>query len=128
MQNRRTFAATPFLVHWDGKAWQRVEIPSSVHGVLSSVETDGSGGFWAASFTLEPSGLGIDEKMIHFSAGKWTALPVPAIRGATDYAGDVLPAPQYLTNVPGTTSMWASVLYAVNSLGAPDSVIMRYLL
>lgn len=126
-QNTRTFASAPFLLHWDGKAWQPVKIPSSVHGVLSDIETDGSGGFWAASSVLGPSGFGIDQKMAHYSAGKWTALPVPAIRGARDNAGDMMPTPQYLANVPGTTSMWGSVLYVVNSIGAPDSVIVRYL-
>jgi hypothetical protein len=126
-QNMRTSAVTPFLLHWNGNAWQRVKIPSSVHGVLSYIETDGSGGFWAASFVPQLSGFGTGQKMVHYSAGKWTALPVPAIRGGRDYAGDMMPTPRYLTNIPGTTAMWAPVLYVVNSLGAPDSVIMRYL-
>ena len=80
---------TALLLHWNGKAWSKAAIPKGVS--LSTVASDGHGGAW---MTSNQGAL----VMYHYSGGRWTHVPGPAMTGLQ---GD-------LELIPGTRSVLAA--------------------
>jgi hypothetical protein len=91
-------ATTPAtnMMHWNGKAWLTVASPSDIVG---SLVPDGHGGLWADGIDINPGGFWF---IYHLAGGHWTQAKLPAI---------VFPhAPEELTWIPGTRSVWATGL------------------
>ncbi|WP_431899247.1 hypothetical protein [Nonomuraea sp. bgisy101] len=92
------------VLRWDGTSWQRLD-----HRALSTtytyVATDGGSGLWLGAARPRQSGA-----LVRFVDGAWSEIPLRS-PGAprTEIRG--------LTNVPGTTRMWATV-----EIGAPTGV------
>jgi hypothetical protein len=89
-------ATTLYLLHWNGKHWSRVDVPSHISGVGYMVQ-DGHGGLWMTANGPKPS---FTWYLLHLNAGKWTKDSVPSPTGTT--VGDLIG----LNWVPGTKSVW----------------------
>lgn len=91
-------ARTLYLLHWNGRRWQRVYL----HYPTSSVDylaQDGHGGIWIVANGPKPR---YRWYLYHrSSSGRWTRQAVPATKGTT------LQELDGLSWIPGTTSMWA---------------------
>jgi hypothetical protein len=71
---------TTVLLHWNGRAWSKLPLPKGV--VAYGLASDGHGGFWVASYTVNkpgviPAGL----MMYHYSYGRWTRVAAPVKSG-----------------------------------------------
>ena len=95
----------PAVERWDGTAWREVtgpDVPPGAfpHAVLSAVAPDGQGGIWAAGLTLAPEFVepSFTSYFAHFSNGTWTVQIEPG-----GLQGEI----RGLTQVPGSTSLWA---------------------
>ena len=90
-------AATLYLLHWNGRSWHRVAIPSNMSSVAYMTQ-DGHGGIWLAANGLKPQ----YRWYLYHLNGKWTRESVPATKGTTvlDLIG--------LSWIPGTRSVWAT--------------------
>ena len=118
--------AIPVAYHWSGASWKSLSVPSWLyHGIkqgsaFTDVTPDGAGGFWAG---LATGGLSYAVKLVHYRAGKWSVIALPAIKGST-----VLPVPRNaisLTRIPGTRQAWVPIEYSVLS-GQFKYSIYRY--
>jgi hypothetical protein len=95
----------PAVERWDGTAWQEVagpDLPPDAfpHAVLDAVAPDGQGGIWAAGSTLAPDFIqpSFTSFFAHFQGGSWTVQIEP-----DSMQGEI----RGLTQVPGTTTLWA---------------------
>ncbi len=118
--------AIPVAYHWNGKSWKLLAVPASLYkgikqgAAFTEVTPDGAGGFWAG---LATEGTSLAVKLVHYRAGKWSVIGLPAIKGST-----VLPVPRNavsLTRIPGTRQMWVPIEYSVLS-GQFKYSIYRY--
>lgn len=83
----RRHQTAPFSVHFDGKAWQLVPVPTGVS--LEAVVAAGPNDAWAVG-----SDAGNQPAALHWNGTAWTAVPVPGIpaggslRGISARAGN----------------------------------------
>ncbi|MEU4722541.1 hypothetical protein AB0G06_23265 [Nonomuraea dietziae] len=77
---------TPLAVHWDGRAWRRMELPLA-SGRLTSVTAFGPDDVWAA---------GHEAAFLHFDGRKWSA-------ESASGTGTV----KAVAAIPGTKDLWA---------------------
>jgi hypothetical protein len=83
------------VLHWNGTAWRSVaRTPADSIG---SVAPDGSGGLWATGVNGNPGGFSL---FYHLTGGRWSEVNPPA--GTWDQA------PERLTWIPGTRSLWGT--------------------
>ena len=84
------------VLHWNGTAWRRVAGTPADN--IDSVAPDGAGGLWATGVDINPGGFHL---FYHLTGGHWSEVnPPPA--GMWDQA------PEYLTWIPGTHSLWGT--------------------
>ena len=98
------------VMHWNGKSWLTAASPADIDG---SIAPDGHGGLWANGIDVNPGGFWL---LYHLGAGHWTTENPPA--GVDNHA------PEILTWIPGTRSLWAT-----DSAFSPkgyDGVILKY--
>jgi hypothetical protein len=105
----------PNLAHWNGRAWQRVNVTGNF--ILANAISDDHGGLWV---TTGWDSTGIPPHLMHFTAGRFTSVPLAKISGR--YVGIY-----GLTDIPGSTSVWgAGALTGLGSLGNNTAVILKY--
>jgi hypothetical protein len=100
------------VLHWNGTKWQRVA-GTPADDTYSAVP-DGAGGLWATGIDINPAGF-VD--FYHLTGGHWTQTATPA--GVFNHA------PEYLTWIPGTRSLWG-VATGVTGTGTLDTVLLKY--
>ena len=83
------------VLHWNGTSWRRVAGTPADN--VDSVAPDGSGGLWATGVDLNPGGFNL---FYHLTGGRWSEVNPPA--GMWDQA------PEHLTWIPGTRSLWGT--------------------
>jgi hypothetical protein len=99
-------------MHWNGTSWKKVA--STPADVINSVAADGAGGLWASGLDINPGGFDL---FYHLVAGHWTQVNPPA--GVWNHA------PEFLTWIPGTRSLWG-IANGVTKKGVIDTVILKY--
>lgn len=87
----------PFVLHFDGTAWQRLDPPVTGGGSLSEVASDGQGGIWFVPQTFEPYD---SPELLRYSGGRWTAIRPERPGGQAVRVHDV-------ASVPGGRVTWA---------------------
>jgi hypothetical protein len=115
----------PLVLHWNGTAWRQLNVPASFPAEFGLVQlaSDGAGGFWAVADAPTAPGPLRGEKLVHYSGGRWTIMPLPPITGSAMVPSP--PAVDDLAWVPGTRQLWAPVTYPA-STGQFRDVILRY--
>ncbi len=100
---------TTAMMHWNGRAWLTVASPADIVGSLAP---DGSGGLWADGIDINPGGFWL---FYHLVAGHWIQVTPPGV---------FTHAPEVLTSIPGTRSLWAtgSAISASGNYG----VLLKY--
>ena len=83
------------VLHWNGASWRSVAATPADN--IDSVAPDGSGGLWATGIDINPSGFNL---FYHLTGGRWTEVNPPT--------GTLDQAPEYLTWIPGTHSLWGT--------------------
>jgi hypothetical protein len=81
------------MMHWNGKAWLTAASPADIVG---SLVPDGHGGLWADGIDINPGGFWY---IYHLAGGHWTQFTPPGV---------FIHAPEELTWIPGTRSVWAT--------------------
>jgi hypothetical protein len=99
------------VLHWNGTTWQRVA--GTPADIIYSAVPDGAGGLWATGIDINPGGFA---DFYHLTGGHWTQADNPA--GVWNHA------PENLTWIPGTRSLWG-VAQGVTAKGL-DTVILKY--
>jgi hypothetical protein len=99
------------VLHWNGSSWQKVA--GTPADIVYSAVPDGSGGLWATGIDINPGGFA---DFYHLTGGHWTQADNPS--GVWNHA------PEYLTWIPGSHSLWA-VANGVTAKGL-DTVILKY--
>jgi hypothetical protein len=109
---------TTVLLHWNGKAWSPVPLPKGVN--VYGLASDGHGGFWVASYTVnEPGVLVSGLVMYHYAGGHWTRVAVPVKPGfVTNLEGGNMQL------IPGTRSVLANATLLGSS--AIEGAILTY--
>jgi hypothetical protein len=97
------------MMHWNGKAWLTVASPADIVG---SVVPDGHGGLWADGIDINPGGFWY---LYHLVRGHWTQFTPPGVNTH---------APETLTWIPGTRSVWA--VGSTNNAKGFYGVILKY--
>ena len=100
------------VLHWNGTKW--LSVAATPADSIYSAVPDGAGGLWATGIDINPGGFA---DFYHLAGGHWTQADNPA--GVFNHA------PEYLTWIPGTRSLWA-VATGVTAKGTLDSVILKY--
>ncbi|MFC4912114.1 hypothetical protein [Actinomadura gamaensis] len=100
-------ALRPIALHWNGRAWKRLDPPGK--NAVVSLASDGSGGVWAST-TFH---------LYHYAKGRWTQAKLPARKGKTLRVAQ-------LSRVPGGTSVWGSGDYIWGRLPSTAGAIIRY--
>jgi hypothetical protein len=99
------------VLHWNGTKWQQAaRTPADI---IYSAVPDGAGGLWATGIDINPGGFA---DFYHLAGGHWTQADNPA--GVWSHA------PESLTWIPGTRSLWG-VAEGVTAKGL-DTVILKY--
>ena len=99
------FTDVPELLHWTGRSWKHVALPSQVQE-LGPLAHDGRGGLWIVS----------DAGILHRStAGTWSTATVPADVGLTA-----------IRLIQGTTSLWAPGSIGSGDGGDSFPVLLKY--
>jgi hypothetical protein len=107
------------LLHWNGKAFTRVNVPYSVSGGFA-VSGDGSGGLWISA--TQYSKTTYLPYLYHYSGGHWTRFAVPNEPKNQSQIGA-------LTAIPGTHSVWAAgmeMLTSEHGSGTSQGIILKY--
>jgi len=99
------------VLHWNGAKWQQVA--GTPADIIYSAVPDGAGGLWATGIDINPGGFA---DFYHLTGGHWTQADNPA--GVWNHA------PENLTWIPGTRSLWG-VAQGVTATGL-DTVILKY--
>ena len=109
---------TTVLLHWNGSAWSKVPIPKGVN--VYGLASDGHGGFWVASYTVNEPGVRLAGLvMYHYAGGHWTHVAVPVKPGfVTNLEGGNMQL------IPGTRSVLASATLLGSR--AIEGAILRY--
>jgi hypothetical protein len=90
-------ARTLNLEHWNGRRWNKVDVPFHTSDVDYMVQ-DGHGGLWLVTNGPKPA---FTWYLLHLNAGKWARDTVPSPAGTT--VGDLTG----LNWIPGSKSVWA---------------------
>jgi len=98
------------VLHWNGKSWQLTRSPADI---VYSLAPDGDGSVWATGLDINPGGFA---DFYHLTGSGWTQADNPA--GVWNHA------PEYLTWIPGTRSLWG-VASGFTAKGL-DTVIVKY--
>lgn len=98
------------MMHWNGKAWVTAASPADIVG---SLVPDGNGGLWADGIDINPGGFWY---LYHFVRGQWTQFTPTGVNTH---------APETLTWIPGTRSVWA-VGSNFNASGEFFGVVLKY--
>jgi hypothetical protein len=70
---------TNILLHWNGRAWSKVLVPSLVNANgLAGLVSDGHGGSWVATYTENKGGIQAGLVMYHYSGRRWARVGGPA--------------------------------------------------
>ncbi|MFI6477140.1 hypothetical protein ACIBH1_04365 [Nonomuraea sp. NPDC050663] len=94
-----TAGTSPLVVHWDGRAWTRAELPGR-HGRPVSVTAAGPREVWiAATDDAYPGHVVI----LHWDGAAWTRELTPSLGKVTRAR---------ITRVPGTSHLWLAVSVA----------------
>lgn len=80
----------PLVLHWNGSSWRKISTAGLGRGALGQVALDGHGGFWAGQST----------RLAHYTGGRWTTVRTPR-------SGVV----NTLVSVPGTSTLWGSLIF-----------------
>jgi len=99
------------ILHWNGTNWQPTAATPA--DIIYSAVADGAGGLWATGLDINPGGFA---NFYHLTGSRWTQAGNPA--GVWNHA------PEYLTWIPGTRSLWG-VANGVTAKGL-DTVILKY--
>jgi hypothetical protein len=83
------------VLHWNGQAWSKVPVPYQTQAD-GDISQDGRGGIWMYA---APAGALV--YLYHYSHGRWSRQPAPALGGQPSEMG-------MLSWHPGTTSGWAA--------------------
>jgi hypothetical protein len=87
------------VLHWNGQAWSRVPVPNRVQAA-GDISQDGRGGIWM--YAIGPATpTGASTYLYHYSNGRWSRLPAPALGGQATEMG-------VLSWSPGARSGWAA--------------------
>jgi hypothetical protein len=99
------------VLHWNGTSWRSVG--GTPADIIDSVAPDGSGGLWATGVDVNPGGFNL---FYHLTGGRWTEVNPPA--------GMWAQAPENLTWIPGTRSLWGTAT-GLTRKGA-DAELIKY--
>jgi hypothetical protein len=89
---------TTYLLHWNGREWQRIGIRYA-KSYVDDLVSDGHGGVWMIANGPAPK---YSLYFYHYGSGRWSRIAVPSARGST------LGGVTELVDVPGTTTMLAA--------------------
>ncbi|MGW4964211.1 hypothetical protein ACWEPL_43940 [Nonomuraea sp. NPDC004186] len=84
---------TPLVMHWNGSAWQRVELPP-LKGALHGLTAFGKNNLWASGTDPRQPGVAL---LLHYDGTSWTSEGISA--GGSGHAA--------IAAIPGTSDMWA---------------------
>jgi hypothetical protein len=107
------------LLHWNGKAFSRVNVPYPVSGSFA-LSGDGSGGLWLSA--TQYSKTSYLPYLYHYSGGHWTRLAAPDKPKNQSQIGA-------MTAIPGTHSVWAAgmeMLTSEHGSGSSQGIIAKY--
>ncbi len=105
----------PNLAHWNGHAWQKVNVSGNF--ILAHAVSDGHGGLWV---TTGWDSTGVPPHLKHLIAGHFTSVTMAKVGGR--YVGVYS-----LAAIPGSTSVWgAGTLSGLGDLGQNTAVILKY--
>ena len=108
---------TTSLLHWNGSKWARIKYGYATDEV-QFMASDGHGGLWLSD---EGPGRQQPRYLVHDANRRWTRQLVPAP------AGMAVQQLLTLTNVPGTTLMWATGgIFPVHSTTVVIGAIFKY--
>jgi hypothetical protein len=113
-----TGPVTTVLLHWNGTAWSKVPLPKGVN--VYGLASDGHGGSWVASYTVNKPGVLLSGLvMYHYSGGHWTRAAVPVKSGfVTNLTGGNMQL------IPGTRSVLANA--TLFSSSGIEGAILKY--
>ncbi len=81
-QIKTGYVTKDFLLHWDGRAWERVDAPnpSPIFNYLLSVAAAGPDDVWAVGTTARTSSSGgrWETFVIHWDGSRWMRVPSPS--------------------------------------------------
>jgi hypothetical protein len=107
------------LLHWNGKAFTRVNVPYLVSGSFA-LSGDGSGGLWLSA--TQYSKTTYRPYLYHYSAGHWYRYAVPnEPKNQSQISA--------MTAIPGTHSVWAAgleMLTSAHGSGSSRGIIAKY--
>lgn len=104
----------PFLLHWDGRRWQRSTVPGRWEPIWPV--SDGHGGMWIAGWV---PGYPTTPVLEHRSStGKWTATTIKMGARRAQVEG--------FAPIPGTTSLWGGGYLAATTGNDTNGAIYRY--
>lgn len=87
------------VLHWNGQAWWKVPVPYRTQAA-GAISGDGRGGIWMYAIgPAAPTGAPAD--LYHYSHGRWSRQPAPALDGVATEMG-------VLSWHPGARSGWAA--------------------
>jgi hypothetical protein len=107
------------LLHWNGKAFTRVNVPYPVSGGFA-LSGDGAGGLWLSA--TQYSKTSYLPYLYHDSNGHWTRYAVPNEPKNQSQ-------PSAMTAIPGTHSVWATgmqMLTSEHGSGSSVGIILKY--
>jgi hypothetical protein len=106
-----TGAFVSLALHWVGGVWHQLDPAGNLP--LGQVIADGAGGVWAAG---SPS-YG-NSAVFHYSAGKWTSVPMPTVSGK-------FTSISALARVPGTTTVYGAGMPVFGGLPETEGLIVH---
>lgn len=110
----RTTSSSPLIMHWDGKQWSAVEVPSAAgRGVLTAIAAQSANDIWAVGWSSNLES-GSSPLIIHWDGLHWSVR-----------ANDELPRSQ----LRSVTAVSASDVWAVGEVTQPDKtsgIVMRW--
>ena len=110
VRNRSSSIYRGVLLHWTGSTWDNVTIPFQTPG-LGPLSSDGHGGLWINCCL---------DKMAHYSGSRWLPVEKVAIPVGEDESATAMRL------IPGTSSVWASVIFVSTHDGSTSPGILKY--
>jgi hypothetical protein len=115
-----TETRTSYLLHWNGRAWRKLDGPFLKDWTpQSGMDSDGHGGLWIPGSVISAD-LPSTPALMHVSAtGVWSTATIAGARGRLAFVHDVALR-------PGTTTPWAVGDLRPADQSAGDGAIYRY--
>ena len=107
------------LLHWNGKAFTRVNVPYTVSGGFA-LSGDGAGGLWLSA--TQYSATRYVPYLYHYSGGHWARFAVPSKPKNQSQISA-------MTAIPGTHSVWAAgnqMLTSEHGTGSTVGIVLKY--